>query len=132
MDQCKFEWMNARRSDGLLAFWCAMQLDWDQGGDKRRHTIVIFDDTDCLDVYNYAGEEVPIRIDELFDLWEDANMEKSFTDSSKRLLLFAPDNGIWSKMGMNLSNAIHFPQKAGVGLSEIDYNTILDSLVCAI
>ncbi|HBJ76856.1 MAG TPA: VWA domain-containing protein, partial [Porphyromonadaceae bacterium] len=49
-----------------------------------------------------------------------------------RLILFAPDAKPWSEIGLSWSNTIHHAAKAGEGLKEIDYRTILDCIVNSI
>ena len=48
--------------------------------------------------------------------------------SSKRLIVFAPDGPGWTDISGVWENVIHHPSKAGEGLSEVDYGTIIDSI----
>ena len=48
--------------------------------------------------------------------------------SSKRLILFAPDGPGWSDISGVWENVVHHPSRAGGGLSEVDYGTIVDSI----
>lgn len=52
--------------------------------------------------------------------------------SAKRLVIFAPDASAWTEIGMNWTNTIHHPAKAGSGLEEVDYETILSTIVNSI
>lgn len=51
---------------------------------------------------------------------------------AKRLILFAPDASAWTEIGLNWQNAIHHPAKAGAGLEDVDYKTILAAIVNSI
>ena len=70
---------------------------------------------------------MPSNFDELTDWWEDEQSGK-MRKAAKRLILFVPDASAWTEIGMNWSNAIHHPAKAGLGLSEVDYETILAAI----
>ena len=71
---------------------------------------------------------MPSTFDELTDWWEDEQNGK-MNKSAKRIIIFAPDASAWTEIGLNWSNAIHYPAKAGEGLSDVDYDTILLSIV---
>jgi hypothetical protein len=68
---------------------------------------------------------MPKDIDELTDWW-DAQTYMNF--SAKRLILFAPDAAGWSEIGSNWDQAIHLASRAGAGLKDIEYATILNSI----
>ena len=48
--------------------------------------------------------------------------------NSKRLIIFAPDGPGWTDISGVWENVVHHPSKAGEGLSEVDYGTIIDSI----
>lgn len=48
------------------------------------------------------------------------------------LVIFAPDASAWTEIGMNWTNTIHHPSKAESGLEEVDYETILSTIVNSI
>lgn len=107
------------------------------GGDKRRHIIVVWSDAST----NPLGEGIcksnpcypdsmPSDLDELTDMWEDENgkMKKA----AKRLIIFAPDAQSWSQIGIEWTNAIQAPTRAGAGLSDVDYDAIIAAIVNSI
>ena len=120
--------------NGLEVVAMAMNSDWTKGGDKRRHIIVVWSDASThplglpKSMNEYYPENMPATFDELTDWWEDeqgGKMEKA----AKRMILFAPDASAWTEIGLNWANTVHHPAKAGQGLSEVDYDTILASIV---
>lgn len=123
--------------NGLEAVALAMNSDWTKGGDRRRHIIIVWSDASAhplespLTKNSFYPAGMPANFDELTDWWEDEQSGK-MNKSAKRLLIFAPDATPWSEMGLNFANAIHFPAKAGEGLSDVDYQTILASVVNSI
>lgn len=123
--------------NGLEAVALAINSDWTKGGDRRRHIIIVWSDASAhpleaeLTKNSFYPAGMPANFDELTDWWEDEQGGK-MNRSAKRLLIFAPDATPWTEMGLNFSNAIHFPAKAGEGLSDVDYHTIIDSIVNSI
>lgn len=123
--------------NGLEAVALAMNSDWTIGGDRRRHIVIVWSDASAhpleapITKNSYYPAGMPENFDELTDWWEDEQGGK-MNKSAKRLLIFAPDAYPWSDMGLNFQNAIHFPAKAGEGLSDVDYQTILASIVNSI
>ncbi len=110
-----------------------MNSDWTKGGDKRRHVIVVWTDASthplrlekCLN--EYYPQDMPKDFDELTDWWEGGKMDKF----GKRLVLFTPDASSWSDMN-SWNSVIHHTAKAGEGLSEVDYDVIISTLVKSI
>lgn len=123
--------------NGLEALAMAINSGWTKGGDKRRHVVVVWTDasTHPLGLDKCKNEFYPANMpndfDDLTNWWEDAQMGK-MEKSSKRLVLFAPDAFAWTEIGNNWSNAIHHTAKAGEGLEEMDYNTILAAIANSI
>lgn len=123
--------------NGLEAVAMALNSDWTKGGDKRRHIVVVWSDasthplglgkskTDCY------PQNMPSSFDELTDWWEDEQSGK-MEKNAKRIIIFAPDASAWTEIGVNWTNAIHHPAKAGEGLSDVDYTIVLDSIVNSI
>lgn len=123
--------------NGLEALAMAINSDWTTGGEKRRQVIVVWTDASTHPLDNPKTktsaypEGMPANFDELTDMWEDDQVGK-MNKSAKRLILFAPDASAWSEIGINWQNVIHHPAKAGQGLEEVDYETILQSIVSSI
>lgn len=121
---------------GLEALAMAIDSDWTLGGDKRRHVIVVWSDasTHPLGVGKSNPtypQNMPVNFDELTDWWEDEQIGK-MRMSAKRLVIFAPDASAWTEIGLNWTNTIHYTAKAGTGLEDVDYETILSTIVKSI
>ncbi|MCS6794434.1 MAG: vWA domain-containing protein [Raineya sp.] len=118
--------------NGLEALALAIQSDWSREGDKRRQIIVLWTDasTHPLELkadskpQNYPTAYMPKNFDELTDLWDSQAMNRA----AKRLILYSPDAYAWTDIANHWENTIQYPSKAGEGLSEIDYQTILDAI----
>lgn len=123
--------------NGLEALAMAINSDWTTKGDRRRHVIVVWSDASThplgLDKCKneFYPQNMPTNFDELTDWWEDEQSGK-MKKSAKRLVIFAPDASAWTEIGMNWSNTIHHPAKAGAGLEDVDYETILSTIVNSI
>lgn len=123
--------------NGLEALAMAINSDWTTGGDRRRHVIVVWSDASTHPLgraeskNEYYPQDMPDNFDELTDWWEDEQTGK-MRKSAKRLLLYTPDASSWTDIAVNWSNTIQYPSKAGEGLSDVDYETILSSIVNSI
>jgi len=95
--------------DGLEALGYAIKSKWTPGGDKRRNIIVVWTDAST---HKLGDEQCPGQI----------------SDSSKRLVLFAPYEEEWSVVTENWNNVIHYPSTAGNGLEDLDYKEIIDAI----
>jgi hypothetical protein len=117
---------------GLEALAMAIQSPWEKSGTKNRQLIVVWTDASAHPLEKDAGSKpagypngMPKDLDELTDWW-DGQLYMDF--SAKRLIIFAPDGSGWSEIGNNWDNTIHLASKAGGGLSDVEYSTILDSI----
>jgi hypothetical protein len=116
---------------GLEAVALAINSPWTSSGDRRRQVIVVWTDSPAQPL---AGEpapasytdKIPRDFSALTDLWE--NEQGVMGSSSKRLIVFAPDGPGWTDISAVWENVVHHPSKAGEGLSEVDYGTIIDSI----
>jgi hypothetical protein len=118
-------------ASGLEALALAMTSPWTTRGDRRRQVIVVWTDqpAHALDASVLPPPltgRVPADFSALTDLWEDP--QGPLGSSSKRLILFAPDGPGWSDISGVWENVVHHPSKAGGGLSDVDYGTIIDSI----
>ncbi|TAG01252.1 MAG: VWA domain-containing protein [Cytophagia bacterium] len=116
---------------GLEALALAIKSKWNNTGDKRRQIIIFWTDATAYPLDAYQNEKpanyptnIPTNFDELTDLWEGQYMSKA----SKRLIMYAPDAYPWSDIANHWENTIQYPSKAGEGLNELDYKTILDTI----
>ena len=123
--------------NGLEAVALAMNSDWTKGGDRRRHIIIVWSDASAhpleatITKNSFYPAGMPANFDEITDWWEDEQGGK-MNKAAKRLLIFAPDAQPWTDMGLNWGNTIHHAAKAGDGLDDVDYQTILNSVVNSI
>jgi hypothetical protein len=120
---------------GLEALALAIKSDWNKTGDKRRQLIVIWTDASVHPLEKNASSKpanypsnLAKDLDELTDWWEGQYMSKA----AKRLILYTPDAYAWSDIATNWNNTIQYPSKAGEGLEEFDYQTILDSIAASV
>ena len=122
---------------GLEALAMAINSDWTTGGNKRRHVIVVWTDAPTHELGETGKDnpkypkEVPANFDELTNWWEEEQGGK-MNHSARRLILFAPDASRWSDIGNHWNATVHHLAKAGEGLEDVDYETILISIVKSI
>lgn len=119
--------------NGLEAVSLAINSEWTSGGDRRRHIIVVWTDASAhplessLTKNEFYPEGMPANFNEFYDLWQDPDLS-DMGETEKRLLIFAPDVYPWTDME-SFDLTIHHPAKAGEGLTDYDYQTILRSIV---
>jgi hypothetical protein len=115
---------------GLEAVALAVNSPWTTSGDRRRQVIVVWTDSPAQPLEGAVpapyGDKLPRDFSALTDLWE--NEQGVMGASSKRLIIFAPDGPGWTDISGVWENVVHHPSKAGEGLSEVDYGTIIDSI----
>jgi von Willebrand factor type A domain len=122
---------------GLEALAVAMGSDWVQDGDKQRHIIVMFTDASAHPLESRVGAVpgafaslVPSSLNNLTDGWEGGQQEGGVStrlkQAARRLLLFAPDVNPWNAIGDAWAQTVFLPSKAGDGLSDVEYKTILE------
>jgi hypothetical protein len=115
---------------GLEALTAAIRSPWADAGTKQRQVIVLWTDASAHPLEKKgdkpAGYPVgmPADINELTDLWD--GQTSPVTLAFKRLLLFSPDVAPWTDIANNWENTLHFASKAGAGLGDKDYTTLLD------
>jgi hypothetical protein len=125
---------------GLEALAIAMASDWIQEGDRQRHIIVMFTDASAHRLEDRVGDlpgtfasQVPSSIDKMTDGWEGGGQSASgvattLKQPARRLVLFAPDMYPWPTIGDSWAQTVFLPSKAGEGLAEMEYDTILEVL----
>lgn len=117
--------------DGLEALAYAMRSDWDRSSNaKHRHVIVLWTDAPPHDLgFGKNASRYPRGmardIRELTSWW---GSEYYCDQEAKRLVLFAPSAGEWNFISEQWDKVIHYPSKAGEGLNELDYETILSCI----
>lgn len=120
--------------NGLEALAMAINSDWTKDGDRRRHIVVVWSDASThplgLDKCKneYYPQEMPNNFDELTDWW---NLRQGgrMNFHAERLIVFAPDASAWNEIGNHWENTIYHPAKAGLGLTDVDYETIMAAIV---
>ncbi|WP_204354828.1 vWA domain-containing protein [Mycolicibacterium llatzerense] len=117
---------------GLEALALAINSKWTSTSTKSRQLIVVWTDAsaDPLEKNSAAPPSgyptsIPKNLDELTDWWEG---QSHMNHSAKRLIIYAPDAAGWSEIGASWDKTVHFPSKAGDGLSDHEYGEILDSI----
>jgi hypothetical protein len=120
--------------NGLEAVALALQSNWTTGGNKRRHVVVVWTDATAHPLEksgkptNYPSN-MPADFHVLTDSWTN---EQIRSRSAKRLVLFAPDATPWTEISTHWDNVAHMPTKAGEGMADEEFNTILDLIVRSI
>lgn len=119
--------------NALEALALAMNSDWVQTGNIRRHVIQLYTDAAALELgarKDYPGypEDMPADMVELCDMWEGQMMEKR----AKRLQIFAPEDAEPWEEFISWTNTILTPSKAGFGCSDLDMANCIHLLVKSI
>lgn len=121
---------------GLEALALAIRSDWEMGLDRRRHVIVMFTDApahplgdpDSTSVQGYPSG-IPTDLEELHEEWGYARSQAARMDNStKRLVLFAPDKEPWDEIGEEWNMCMYFPSQAGDGLEEFEMDQIINTI----
>jgi hypothetical protein len=114
----------------------AIRSPWAREGSKQRQVIVLWTDASAHPLEKNKGSKpagypgnMPADFDELTDMWEgDDHMDTSW----KRLLLYSPDAYPWTDIANHWEQAIIYTSKAGEGLGDKDYKSILDAIARSI
>jgi hypothetical protein len=119
--------------NGMEALALAIKSDWNKSGDKRREIVIVWTDASAHQLEksgkpsNYPSD-LPKNFNELSDWW--GNEQEGFVSATaQRLIVYAPDSYPWSDISNFWENVIHYPSRAGQGLKELDYETILSAIV---
>jgi hypothetical protein len=114
----------------------ALNATWPSDTAKQRHVVVLYTDASAHSLEKAAAIQaqanypanMPKSFSELTDRWSAQSMNRN----AKRLILFAPDAYPWTDIATHWENTVHYPSRAGEGLSEVDSQTILDAIVNSI
>ncbi|MDX2302655.1 MAG: vWA domain-containing protein [Microscillaceae bacterium] len=135
IDHIKAEGGGYEPESGLEALALAIRSKWNHTGDKKRQIIIVWTDASTHPLEKDENSKpdnypinMPANFDELTDLWEGQFMSRA----AKRLIIYSPDAYAWTDMANHWDNTIQYPSKAGEGLSEIDYQTILDAIASSV
>ncbi|MEQ0560558.1 vWA domain-containing protein [Amycolatopsis sp. NEAU-NG30] len=121
---------------GLEALALALASDWETGLDRRRHVVVVFTDAPAhrLGDPRQTGARtypasMPSSLDALFSQWGHGQSQAALMEnSSKRLLLFAPEEYPWTDIADDWNNTLFFPSTAGEGLEEWEMDEIIATI----
>jgi len=123
---------------GLEAISLAITSDWVQSGNKVRHAIVVWTDArphplekGLLSRPQGFETRLATSLTQLTDWWE-SPQDSMLRNEAKRLVIFAPDGPEWSQLVENWNQTIFYESKAGQGLKDFEFDTILDLLVQSI
>lgn len=119
--------------NGLEALALALKSDWNKSGDRRREIVIIWTDASAHPLEKSGKPStyptfLPKNFNELADWWS-GDQTGYVSTTAQRLIIFAPDNYPWLDISEHWENAIHHASKAGAGLSDLDYETILSAIV---
>ena len=121
--------------DGLEALALAIKSDWMPKNPytRRRQIIVLWSDASTHELGHARGTELyppdmARDFDELTRWWGRVPGDGYMEYEAKRLLIYAPDKPWWSTIAYNWPNVIHIPTVTGEGLSEQDFQEILNIL----
>ena len=129
----------------LEALTLAMRSDFDQGGDRRRHVIVLFTDDEAHrfedhdDLVKAAAEydcepemyppNMPANLGKLYNAWagnpeseyllQNESGEVRLDVTGRRLVLFAPDGYPWSDMTSVMPYTFRYSLQKGLGGEEL-------------
>jgi len=103
---------------GINSLESAIKSKWTFRGNRNRHIIVYYSNNRTQEIENY---------NRLTDIWEANNYT---TNSSKRLVLFTSNDKPWDVVSTHWGNVIQYPSENGIGLNNIDFNTILSTIIC--
>lgn len=125
--------------NSLEALSLAIQSDWVQTGDKRRHVIVMFTDASAhkLEDANrsnpYYPANMPASLEELTDIWltpaSGQTSKIKLKQPAKRLVVFAPQMYPWPEIYESWNQVVYNPSKAGEGLDDVSWEDIINAIV---
>ena len=127
--------------NSLEALALAIQSDWVQTGDKRRHVIVMFTDASAhkLEDANRSNpnypENMPESFEDLTDVWmtpssgQQGGTKTKLKQPAKRLIVFGPEVYPWPELYESWDQVVYNPSKAGTGLNDVSYEDIINAIV---
>ena len=127
--------------NSLEALALAIQSDWVQTGDKRRHVIVMFTDASAhkLEDANRSNpnypENMPESFEDLTDVWmtpssgQQGGTKTKLKQPAKRLIVFGPEVYPWPELYESWDQVVYNPSKAGTGLDDVSYEDVINAIV---
>ncbi|MCR5795335.1 MAG: VWA domain-containing protein [Solobacterium sp.] len=123
--------------DGLEALAYAMKSDWNRSPGRKRHVIVLWSDDGTHElgfgsrVPNYP-QGMARNFNELTAWWGSRTRPGFMDESAKRLLLFTPAKRHYTDICSSWNNVIMYESAAGRGMSDVDYQQILNAIANSI
>jgi hypothetical protein len=115
---------------GLEGLATAIRSPWADAGAEQRQVIVLWTDASAHPLEKNRDTKpagypagMPADIDELTELWHGPAYHVH--PAWKRLLLIAPDVYPWTYLAGNWDATAHYPSRAGNGLRDADYDSVL-------
>ena len=121
--------------DGLEALTYAIRSDWVKTGWKKRHIIALFTDAPTHELgygkraATYPKRGMPEDFGQLSEMWGNKSYPGEMENSSKRLLLFAPDTSFWHTIKECWNNVVLSPAGESTGLEDIAYQYMINTIV---
>ena len=121
--------------DGLEALTYAIRSDWVKSGWKKRHIIALFTDAPTHELgfgkaaQSYPKQGMPDDFGQLSEMWGNKTFPGEMDNSSKRLLLFAPDTSFWNTIKECWNNVVLSPAGESTGLEDIAYQYMINTIV---
>ena len=123
----------------LEALSIAINSPWSTEADRLRHVVVMWTDAlphpleKGLDLHTQSPFSAVMAgdLNELTDWWNDRQNNR-IRHEAKRLIMFAPERGVWIDIAENWDNTVYLPSLAGKGLREFEFDQILEILANSI
>jgi len=124
---------------GLEAIAHAVKSDWNTGGERKRHVIVVWTNASAHRFEEAQGEkrpanypsDMPKTLEDLAYMWHETGAG-SLNKFGKRLVIYAPDVYPWNVIGTEWENACWWTSKAGECITEIDMEMLLGPIKCVV
>ena len=120
--------------DGLEALAYAIRSDWVKNGLRKRHIIAMFTDAPAHELgygkraATYPKCGMPEDFGQLSAMWGDKTYPGEMDNSSKRLLLFAPNKSYWHTISNFWDNVVIIPTDEFTNLSETEFHHKVDTI----
>lgn len=124
----------AGRESALEALGYAISSDWSTDGDKRSYHILLWTDAPAQPLgHGFSASNYPSNMARDFSMltdWWCGDEKTGKMNHGRRLLsLLTPDVEPWNLIADWWDNVVLFPSQAGEGLTEEDYQAIVDTIV---
>jgi hypothetical protein len=119
---------------GMEALAIAINSEWSRKGERKRQIIVVWSDASAHPLEKsgkpaHYPATMPKNFDELTDMW---NGQGPMSSNAQRIIMYTPDAYPWTDIFEHWKYAIHYASKAGGGLAEIDYSSMLDQIAASV